>query len=541
MHVAFVNPQGNFDPEDSYWTAHPDFGGQLVYVKELALAMGNLGHKVDIVTRRIIDPDWPEFASDTDAYSDAPNVRILRIPCGPDEFLPKEELWPYLGHRVRTVAAGAVRARGLVARCRHVALRRRGTLRGTSRGANRHPLQLHGPFPWRAEDGQDGDPAQRHRTGRRPLPLLQPHRGRTPGDEPLERERHEHLPGALQPVHPQRLQGGRRPVGRRPLRRRPAGRRPAHLRQVGPLRGRRGRPANSSRRRWSATSSRGRIGLPCVVASSRLDPKKNHLALVEAFAGSPTLRESANLVILTGSLENPLEDYGAARDEERAVLDSLMEVIDRTGMRGEVSMFALRGQRALAAAYRYLARRRSVFALTALYEPFGLAPLEAMAAGLPAVVTKFGGPSESMREGDEEYGILVDPNRPRGRRGRPARPDEQPGSVGALRRGRLRPRPRPLHLGEDRRRIPRGHLGRKERRRRRARGGRHHPARRRRPEVASDGTPVQERLLSPPTSRTRPRRTASRWRRSTSSTTGSTFWRSGRRWSISSRTRWPIL
>ena len=97
MHVAFINPQGNFDPDDSYWTAHPDFGGQLVYVKELALAMGNLGHKADIVTRRIVDPEWPEFASDTDAYPDAPNVRILRIPCGPDTFLAKEELWPYLG------------------------------------------------------------------------------------------------------------------------------------------------------------------------------------------------------------------------------------------------------------------------------------------------------------------------------------------------------------------------------------------------------------------------------------------------------------
>src|SRR5688500_16397086 len=97
MHVAFVNPQGNFDPDDSYWTAHPDFGGQLVYVKELALAMSNLGHKVDIVTRRIIDPDWPEFASDMDEYPGVPNVRILRIPCGPDTFLPKEELWPYLG------------------------------------------------------------------------------------------------------------------------------------------------------------------------------------------------------------------------------------------------------------------------------------------------------------------------------------------------------------------------------------------------------------------------------------------------------------
>jgi len=68
MHVAFLNPQGNFDPKDSYWTAHADFGGQLVYVKELALAMGSLGHQVDIVTRQIIDPNWPEFAGETDAY-----------------------------------------------------------------------------------------------------------------------------------------------------------------------------------------------------------------------------------------------------------------------------------------------------------------------------------------------------------------------------------------------------------------------------------------------------------------------------------------
>ncbi len=34
MHIVFLNPQGNFDPADSYLTEHPDFGGQLVYVKE---------------------------------------------------------------------------------------------------------------------------------------------------------------------------------------------------------------------------------------------------------------------------------------------------------------------------------------------------------------------------------------------------------------------------------------------------------------------------------------------------------------------------
>jgi sucrose-phosphate synthase len=111
-------------------------------------------------------------------------------------------------------------------------------------------------------------------------------------------------------------------------------------------------------------------------------------------------------------MEDPLEDYRDADEGERAVLDGIMATIDRAGMRGMVSMFAVRGQRRLAAAYRFLSGQRSVFALTANYEPFGLAPLEAMAAGLPAVVTKNGGPSESLREGDEEYGVLVDPGDP---------------------------------------------------------------------------------------------------------------------------------
>jgi fructokinase len=84
-------------------------------------------------------------------------------------------------------------------------------------------------------------------------------------------------------------------------------------------------------------------------------------------------------------------------------------VIDNRDLRGQISMFMIQGQNQLGATYRYFSRKRSVFALTALYEPFGLAPLEAMAAGMPAVVTKFGGPSESLIKGDQEFGILVDP------------------------------------------------------------------------------------------------------------------------------------
>jgi len=96
MRIAFLNPQGNFDPEDSHWTEHPDFGGQLVYVKQVALAMGELGHQVDILTRQIIDPDWPEFSKSIDTYPQAKNIRIIRLPAGPEDFLRKELLWPYL-------------------------------------------------------------------------------------------------------------------------------------------------------------------------------------------------------------------------------------------------------------------------------------------------------------------------------------------------------------------------------------------------------------------------------------------------------------
>jgi sucrose-phosphate synthase len=42
MRILFLNPQGNFDKFDSYWTEHPDFGGQLVYVKEIASEISKL-------------------------------------------------------------------------------------------------------------------------------------------------------------------------------------------------------------------------------------------------------------------------------------------------------------------------------------------------------------------------------------------------------------------------------------------------------------------------------------------------------------------
>ncbi len=66
----------------------PDTGGQVVYVLELAKKLGQFGYKVDIWTRRF--EDQPE----TDEVDE--NVRVIRVPCGGNEFIPKE----YLYHKI---------------------------------------------------------------------------------------------------------------------------------------------------------------------------------------------------------------------------------------------------------------------------------------------------------------------------------------------------------------------------------------------------------------------------------------------------------
>ncbi|MWG34222.1 glycosyltransferase family 4 protein [Halomarina oriensis] len=55
-------------------------------------------------------------------------------------------------------------------------------------------------------------------------------------------------------------------------------------------------------------------------------------------------------------------------------------------------------------------RRAHVFALPSRYEPFGIAALEAMGFGLPALATTAGGPPEFVTDGAD--GFLVDPDDP---------------------------------------------------------------------------------------------------------------------------------
>ncbi|MDY7079899.1 MAG: glycosyltransferase [Chloroflexota bacterium] len=412
MHIAFLNPQGNFDPDDSYWTQHPDFGGQLVYVKELALAVAKLGHRVDVVTRRILDAGWPEFAASLDAYPGQPNVRILRVPCGPDSFLPKEDLWPHLGTdwvpgilnfyrnegswpRVFTAhyADGGLAA-ALVRRETDIPF----TFAAHSLGAQKMDKLNVSPDNLAEMDARYHF-SQRVAAER----VSMNHAGcvvTSTRQERMEQYSHRLYRGAVDVTEDRRFVVIPPGVNRRIFSPQPA-------------------PTDATiRRRIEVAIARDiaaeRRGLPLIVCSSRLDRKKNHLGLVRAFVQSKSLPAAANLAIVVRGLDDPLRQRGRLSGEERAILDEIAVLLDRDGLWGAVTAFPLDSQSELAAAYRFLATRHSVFALTALYEPFGLAPLEAMSCGLPAVVTRNGGPSESMQEGGEQFGVLVDPTDPAG-------------------------------------------------------------------------------------------------------------------------------
>ncbi len=408
--IAFFNPQGNFDPEDSYWTEHPDFGGQLVYVKEIAIALGEeFSLDVDIITRQIKDPDWPEFSGRLDSYPVSDRVRIIRLPFGGSRFLAKEQLWPQLNEYVEGIeefyreegrspdfVTTHYADGGLAGALYREKTGTPFSFTGHSLGAqkmdklNVNPDNLDArltryKFHCRlaaervsmansstifVSTTQERDEQYTHRAYRQAI------------QEDFKTKFALAPPGVNTDIF--NPEGG-----------------PAD-----------DKIQDKIEEMFARDLTAERQELPAIIAASRLDKKKNHTGLVKAFACSRKLQEKANLAITLRGIKNPFEDYSQAGPEEREILDQIMDVIREHNLKGKVSLFSLASQQELASCYRILAERRSVFALTAFYEPFGLAPIEAMASGLPVAATCSGGPAEILRDQGEKYGVLIDPEDP---------------------------------------------------------------------------------------------------------------------------------
>lgn len=142
---------------------------------------------------------------------------------------------------------------------------------------------------------------------------------------------------------------------------------------------------------------------PIILALSRPDKRKNIVALVEAYGESPELQRSANLVIIAGNRDDIDElDEGA-----QEVFYELLVTIDRYDLYGKVSMPKHHQRDQVPMFYRMAAASGGVFVNPALTEPFGLTLIEAAASGLPIVATEDGGPQDIIS--NCENGFLINP------------------------------------------------------------------------------------------------------------------------------------
>lgn len=406
MRIAFINPQGNFDNKDSHWAQHPDFGGQLVYVKEVALSIAELGVDVDIITRRVIESKWPEFSQEVLCnYHGSSRVRVIRIPFGGDGFLNKEELWKYMGtdfvygivdfykkeekklDAITTHYADGGIAGAILSKIYDIPF----TYTAHSLGAQKmDKLGVNEENIMKIDDKFNFSKrifAERVAMNRSYVNIV------STSQERFSQYGHNAYKGAIDVEDNKRFKVIPPGVNTEIF-----DNKEKDIDFVNNL------YIKSMLKRDICPE---RLKLPSIILASRFDQKKNHIGAVLAFATNKKLQDKANLIITLRGIENPFNDYSKLKGEEKLIMDNIMQIIEEKRLLGKISMFSVDGQELLGATYRYFSSIGSIFCLTAFYEPFGLAPIEAMYAGLPVVVTQNGGPQEITEHG--KYGVLVDP------------------------------------------------------------------------------------------------------------------------------------
>lgn len=142
---------------------------------------------------------------------------------------------------------------------------------------------------------------------------------------------------------------------------------------------------------------------PIILALSRPDERKNITTLIKAYGQSKQLQQLANLLIIAGNREDIRDmDPGAQR-----VLREILILVDVYNLYGHIAYPKKHKPDDVPIIYRIAAATGGVFVNPALTEPFGLTLIEAAASGLPIVATEDGGPRDII--GNCQNGLLIDP------------------------------------------------------------------------------------------------------------------------------------
>lgn len=367
-----------------------DTGGQTKYVVELARALGehpSVG-QVDLITRRVVDASVSEdYAHPTEPLS--PNTRLVRLDCGEEAYIPKEQLWDCLDNFADNLIeflkqqpqrpaiihghyadAGYVGTRvssqlGIPLVFTGHSLGRSKRRRLLAVGHSKDALEARYNITRRIE-------AEEITLGVAECVITSTHQEI---DEQYALYDH-YQPERMRVVPPGTdLQQFHAPI--------------------------------NDEYHTSIAAEIARFlqdpGKPMILALSRPDPRKNITQLVSAYGESPRLQELANLVIIAGNRDD-IRDMDSGAQE---VLQDILMHVDLYDLYGKVAYPKHHQSDEVSILYRLAALSKGVFINPALTEPFGLTLIEAAASGVPIVATEDGGPTDII--GNCRNGYLVDP------------------------------------------------------------------------------------------------------------------------------------
>ncbi len=390
LYIVLISVHGLIRGHNLELGRDADTGGQTKYVVDLArsLAQHPAVQRVDLLTRQVrdarVDSDYavPLEPLTTDAY-------IVRIPCGPNRYLRKEALWPYLDSFADN-ALQHIRRVGRIPDLIHGHYADAGYAAAGLAALLGVPLAFTGHSLGRVKRERLLEKGLTETTIEKRYNITR----RIEAEEVALDNASFVVASTRQEVEEQyslydRYQPKRMVVI-------PPGVNLEHFRP--PSRTDAPPPFKAELDRFLHTASK-----PMILALSRPDERKNIPTLVKAYGENPQLRKLANLVIVAGNRD----DVAGMDKGARKVFTNLLRLTDLYDLYGSVALPKRHEPADVPELYRLAARSGGVFVNPALTEPFGLTLIEAAASGLPVVATQDGGPRDIVRYCNN--GVLIDP------------------------------------------------------------------------------------------------------------------------------------
>jgi sucrose-phosphate synthase len=390
MYLLLISIHGLIRGHDLELGRDADTGGQTKYVVDLARALSERKDitQVDLVTRRVLDPTLSsDYAELIEPLTE--KARIVRIDAGPEEYLPKEQLWDHLDSFMDNLLSwlnGQGQMPDVVhshyADAGYVGVRLSNLLgvplvhTGHSLGRDKRQRLL-------AKGFSSEEIEQRYSMSRR---IDAEEEVLANADLVITSTFNEidEQYGLYDYYQPKRMAVV--PPGTDLTQFYPPTQKDSEI------------PFTQVLQRFLNNPDK-----PIILALSRPDERKNILTLVEAYGESELLKDLANLVVIAGSRDD-IRDMESGAQE---VLTNILVLIDVYDLYGRIAVPKRLRSGEVSEIYRLTTISGGVFINPALTEPFGLTLLEAAASGLPLVATENGGPVDII--GNCTNGLLVNP------------------------------------------------------------------------------------------------------------------------------------